>query len=117
MFADRTMATRYGALAGAAVGVAASGVVLAAYLYLARWCGPTNNNGALAGALLLSGVAGFPGSLAALALAERFGVYDPHVMRLGVVVMPVANWLVLGTGAGLAVDLGRSVGRWWRRGG
>lgn len=114
MSASRASATRYGAAGGAIVGLAASGLVLFVYGFFAFGNGARNPDGALAGALLLSSVVGFPGSLAVLALLEWLPPM-PWLLVASVFAMPLLNWLGLGLLAGLVVDLGRSLGRRRRR--
>jgi hypothetical protein len=111
--ASRASATRYGAAGGAIVGLATSGLVLFVYSFFAFGNGARNPDGALAGALLLSSVVGFPGSLAVLALLEWLPAPMPWLLVASVFAMPLLNWLGLGLLAGLVVDLGRSLG--WRQ--
>jgi hypothetical protein len=106
---------RYGALAGGVVGLTASGLVSIVYLCFAFGRGPANPDGALAGALLLSGVVGFPGSLAVLALLERLPTPMPRLLLASVFVMPLFNWLGLGILTGLVADLGLWLDRRLRR--
>lgn len=108
-------ATRYGAVLGAVAGLAASGLVAVLYGYFAYGRATPNPDGALAGSALLSSVAGFPGSLATFAVAERFSLYGSTALRVVVFLTPLVNWLFLGVAAGLVVDLGRwlaSRGKW-----
>jgi hypothetical protein len=100
-------ATRYGAVLGAVAGLAASGLVAVIYGYFAYGRATPNPDGALAGSALLSSVAGFPGSLATFAVAERFSLYGSTALRVVVFLTPLVNWLFLGVAAGLVVDLGR----------
>jgi hypothetical protein len=109
--ADGLRIARYGGLLGGIVGLTATALVTLVYLYFAYGRGPANPGGAMAGALLLSAVVGFPGSLAVLAVVESLGPPGRPAMLSSMLLPPLLNWLVLGTLAGAIVD----AGRWFHR--
>lgn len=99
--------TRYGAIAGAIVGLGLTVVVVLVYVYFATRGGPDSADRALAGTMLVSGVLAFPLSVAMLHGLNAVGTGSTALLTIAVAVMPLLNWLAIGVATGLVVDLAR----------